>query len=364
MRAGIITFHRADNYGALLQAYALFEVLKRMGHDVEMIDYRTEAIEEHYKYRIIPQIRMNIIKWGYNFLKNFWLVPLKKRKSEKCEDFRKNFFFMSEPVVTDTERSRIEKTYDVIITGSDQIWNYEITGEDNWYCFHKYYPDSHIIAYAASVGDLELFGKQFGKYEKALKEYDAISVREENAREYLEEKLQRTVIKVLDPTLLLDTDSWNILVRTNRYCEGDYVLYYDVEKNFVSHKLAFDLAKKEKLRLVHFDEKYIFDKRLGIEAGPREFLGLIKNASYVVTSSFHATVFSIIFHKKFITVPHPRTGARISSILEELGLEDCICNKIEDFHGFKNDFEDAYERLNMLKEESIIYLRDSINNVK
>ena len=135
MKIGIITFHRADNYGALLQTYGLQEAVRKLGHDVEIIDYRCDAIENAYVYKKIPKLRKKIVKWLFDLLiRN----PKKNNKRDRCQSFRKKYLHMTDSVKTIEERKTIQKSFDVIITGSDQIWNSKITkGKDDWYCFKQ-----------------------------------------------------------------------------------------------------------------------------------------------------------------------------------------------------------------------------------
>ena len=364
MKIGILTFHRADNYGAMLQAYALTKELNDLGCDAELIDYRCDAIEnQYYPYKMVPPKRKNCIKWGKQLIKNFWIVPKKNTNGVKCRAFRDKYFKMSRSVRTASDRAAIENEYDLIITGSDQIWSYGITGSaDDWYCFKRNGGKASVVSYAASVGNLAEFNTHFFEYEDKLKAYDSISVREEDAKEYLEKKLNKSIQKVLDPTLIVDHNVWNKVAVSPR--TDHYVFYYDVERNEVANKIANDTAEKTGLPLVHYDLKKFTDKNLSLDAGPDEFLGLIKNADYVVTSSFHGTVFSTLFKKKFVSALHPTTGARVKSLLTDLDLADRICTSSDKFHGFSDDFHDSDERLEKLRKESINYLKEVIANVE
>lgn len=364
MKVGILTFHRADNYGAMLQAYALMTELNDLGCNAEIIDYRCDAIEnQYYPYKMLPSKRRNFIKWGWHLCKNFWVIPKKNKNGIKCKEFRDKYFKMSRSVKTASDRAAIENEYDLIITGSDQIWSYAITRcADDWYCFKRSGGKAYIASYAASVGSVAQFNTHFFEYEDRLKAYDAISVREEDAKEYLEKKLNRPIQKVLDPTLIVDPDIWNKVAVSPR--NDHYVFYYDVERNEVANQIANETANKEGIPLVHYDQKKFTDKNLALDAGPDEFIGLIRNADYVVTSSFHGTVFSTLYKKKFVSVLHPTTGARVKTLLTDLNLADRICTSVDGFHGFSDDFHDSDERLEKLRKESINYLKEVIANVE
>lgn len=367
MKIGILTFHRADNYGALLQAYALQSKLNAMGNETEIIDYRCMAIENDYFYKIIPPIRKNVFAWCNCFIKNTYVVPKKRIKAEKCESFRINYLNLSESVAKSEDRSNVEKKYDLIITGSDQIWSTKLThGKDDWYCFKKSEDSCKVVSYGASVGNLNEFISRFELFKSDLSKYSYISTREEESKKFLQEMLKRDIYKVLDPTLIVDHDIWyNLAQNTEINIQEKYLLYYDVEENKNAQEIAVNIAKTKKLKIVHFSDS-INMLRMGIyvqQAGPCDFLSLIKNAEYVVTSSFHATVFSIVFNVPFITIPHPKTGARVRSLLGDLRLESRICNIFNEFDDVSIDSEgngNTYKIINEWAKEAENYLMKCI----
>lgn len=180
--------------------------------------------------------------------------------------------------------------------------------------------------HAASVGSLSCFKERFSDFLPILNEYDAISVRENDVQVFLEEKLNRKIHTVIDPTLLVDKQLWLKLVSDVRRRRDRYMVYYDVDQNKLSRQVAGDIARQSKCEVLQFNQ--IRSPRadttcLG-HAGPIEFLNSIYGAECIVTSSFHATVFSILFHKNFIVALHPMTGERIRSLLSMLGLEERI----------------------------------------
>ena len=371
MKIGIITFHRADNYGAVLQAYALQETLRNLGNDVEIIDYRCDAIENDYIYQVIPAFNSNIFLWTINFINRFYVVHKKRIKGKKCKKFRKDYLILSPSVKTRKDREIIQKEYDLIITGSDQIWSIKLTsGKDDWYCYkQENMTGAQIVSYGASVGNLELFKHNFELFRNDLKMYKKISVREDETKEYLEKELSRCVQRVVDPTILLEKKYWDDIVKDEKsVINDDYVLYYDVEGNEIAKRIALSIAKKNKLKLAHFDTslKLILTEHFVQEAGPLEFLSLIKNAKYVVTSSFHATVFSVIFEKSFVTIPHPKTGARVRCLLLDLGLGERIVSQFDDssVDVIKQDidYNKVGRTINKMRTQSLIYISECIDS--
>lgn len=327
MKAGILTFHRAGNFGALLQAYALCRTLLEKGIEAEVIDYRCPAIESAYTYGLLPaRLRPNPLKWKAQFRN----LKRKKREKESCARFREQHLPLSRPYVSDAERAGLEDTYALILTGSDQIWNPAHTGGKNdWYAFRRSGKNSVVASYAASVGGLHSFRYYYRFYRDDLAAYDLLSVREGNARAFLEKDLMRPVRQLPDPVFLLAADRWEALAEPSPLEGGPYLLYFDVSSNEEACRIARRAAGEKQLRLVHFSGSLPDSDRtpFASDTGPCQFLSLIRHAEAVVTSSFHAAAFSVLFEKPFLAVPHPRTGDRVRELLAGLGLSGRIAEK-------------------------------------
>ncbi len=359
LKVGIITFHRGDNYGAVLQTAALRAKAAEYAGDARVIDYRCSAIEDFYKGNYFPRPKKNILLWMKQVIN--WRKKDKtfKEKKEKFEKFRE-LFNMSESVSGDSDRSRVESEYDVILTGSDQIWNERITkGFDPFYCFVRCGSNKSLVlaSYAASLGSVSSFENCSGKYREAIMAYDYVSVRESDALEYLREKYRDDVCKTIDPTLLVEPDFWSTMAPGTQ--RKKYLFYYDVAKNDTAKGIALKLAKENKLELIHFCDDIMpcRKRKLVTDAGPVDFLNLIRSAEMVVTSSFHATVFSIVFKKRFVTVAHPVTGSRVRTLLGDVGLEECLYNgDLEKNMSFRPDYEKVFSKLSLLRKSSEAYL--------
>ncbi len=369
MKVGILTFHRADNYGAVLQTYALYSQCVAMGCDVKIIDYRCNAIENAYLPIKFPGLRKNMYRWSIDTVNYLRFGRAWNEKKEKFESFRK-MFSMSPPYFNSSDRCVVEAEYDYIITGSDQIWSADILNNkpDNWYCYKKEtQTGTRVFSYAASVGSLPRFKEKFCEFEPTLRNYDVLSVREAEVRYFLEEKLHRKIYTVLDPTLLVDKQLWLDLINYKDNKNDSYLVYYDVAQNKLSRKIAKDIATHNKYSIVKFNQ--IKSPTLNTEylsnAGPIDFLNSIYNAKCVVTSSFHATVFSILFQKKFVAVLHPITGERIKSLLSILGLEDRIIydckNNVTEIMNQPIDYASVEVKLSELRAESIDYLKVALS---
>lgn len=371
LRVGIITFHRADNYGALLQTYALQDVLQENGNEAEIIDYRCEAIERAYHYRIMPRFRLNAVRWMKWLYINIKHVPRLKRKAKKFERFRDEFLRLSSSYRLPEDRTTVEEKYDLIITGSDQIWNPRIThGKDDWYAFRKKSGSAVVVSYAASAGNLSLFRMYYNQYREDLERYECISVREHNLRDFLAARVNKPVYAVSDPTFLIGREKWEKMTVNPGIQASSYIFYYDVDSNETSISVVRKLASEKKLDIVFFTDlpSGEYNKICAEDAGPGEFLGLIKSAKYVVTSSFHATVFSLIFQKQFIAIPHPRTGKRVATVLKDIGLESRLLDNTTQFSAGVIDEEINWpavqKEIDGMKEESMKYLSDCIREAR
>ena len=198
---------------------------------------------------------------------------------------------------------------------------------------------------------------------KLLEKYTKITVREDSAKEMLKNmNIQST--QVLDPTLLLNKEEWNE-VTSNKLNKNGYVLIYQLHEDKKLEKFAEEFAQKTNRQLVRISISWLYRFKSGKLAylpTPNEFLEYFKKCEYVITDSFHATVFSIMFNKKFIDILPNGTGTRIISLLKLLGLENRIVNNYEDFSliGKEIEYETVNNKLENEREKSIEILNDII----
>lgn len=336
MKIGIITFHRADNYGAVLQAYALQKVFENINHEVNIIDYRCSDIEKEYGALKFPKLCKNVTLWLKRIPQWYYSKSLIDEKTERFNKFRMEYMNLTDALFSEEDHRKIEEEYDLIVTGSDQVWNPSITGGvDSWYYFIKTLENNEILvaSYAASVGNINEYKSWFPETKKYLECYNFISVREIDAYNYLKKIIpHKNITLCIDPTLLVDSELWRQISNNKVEVSEPYLLYYDAAQNDEAKKIAIMVAKSLNLRLVHFnpDLYKLNNSSYVVNAGPIEFLSYIRNASFVVTSSFHGTVFSLIFERKFISVAHPRHGGRVKDLLSIVQLENRICLKADD----------------------------------
>lgn len=363
MKIGILTFHCAHNYGAVLQCYALQETLKQMGHDVEVIDYRPEYLLAPYRrFDVHRFISRNPLKMAKKCVTE---IVLANKRIIRYDSF--NRFITKELRLSEkTEGKSIPQKYDVYVMGSDQIWNPKITnGFDPVYFGDFGFPKDNkkYVAYAASMGATSLEDDAKAFYMKALKSFDSVSVREIQLAALLQPLTDKKVEIVLDPTLLVDRNLWSGITKTPRIKEK-YVLVYQVRYDSNTLRIAYDIAKE--IGAVVVEITAFFNPRLKKNrlqcASPEEFIGWIRNASCVVTTSFHGTAFSVIFNKPFYCIALGDNGdSRSASLLKNIGLEDRMINKNDSpgFSGINYDHPNA--KLSLLKEKSKEYLLKAIS---
>ena len=348
MRIGIVTFYRADNCGAVLQCYALYKYLTDLGNNVEVIDYRTEEIEKHY--RVYPKLRKNLYRLLISY--SFTLTHLKEVKSKvnKFNSFR-NLIKTTKSYTKGEMMSNSFDKYDLIISGSDQLWSPYITGgiDEVYYlnlkgCFKK-------ATYAMSMGNISAPDFQGIRFRELVKTFDHISMRECDAASFISGIVGRSVPQVIDPTLLLSADQWECMLDNVKLnVPKKYIFLYYIAEDDELLKVAEHLANKLDITIIHANVYRKKVKKLNCnmvsltDIGPLDFVYLIRNAFKVVTSSFHGTAFSCVFRKDIHLLLPKGTGARVKSICEMFGISNRIYSSYEDF-----------VKKNGTKEDEIIY---------
>ncbi len=362
----ITTFVKARNYGAALQAFALQNVLEQNKEQVYFINYKDRKIEEGYRIFYIDKKSLNsILK---SILSNIIFFTKNIRKRHRFNSFiNKKIKLTNSIKKIDDIQQKINA--DIFITGSDQVWNPEITGElSDIYTLNFGNKNIKRISYAASVGNEKNIQKYKEDYIKKISKIDKISVREESAKIELERILPDKEIEVvLDPTLLLTKEEWKKEISDLKNEKEKYILAYHVKEDKEFIKITNELSRKTGYKIIHFDKRNRGLKNVLRSAyieGPLEFINLIKNAEYIVATSFHATVFSIIFNKKFWIVPHATTGSRVTDLLKKLGISNRAVKNFEEFKKKDYNEEIDYEKVNKKLEEerkkSLEWLNDAI----
>ena len=367
MKIGIITIHNSPNYGACLQSYALYKYIVNQRLECELIDLKRpihDGYVESPDFRPYYIYKESVWKKAKGFAKRF-LKPQSVSKEStnpkriiKFNEFNKEIKY-STPYYSIDSLYDNPPSYDVYISGSDQLWNPEQPFPIEPY-FLTFVRNSSAkkISYASSIGISSLDSRQIKDFSHWLSSYDAISVREPDAAKILQPHLKQKIEIVADPTFLLDVNEWKLLARD--YSERGYILCFmlSFQPALLSEALrvANDLSKKLIVigqRNIPKDKRYI----LIDDAGPKEFLGLIKSSDCVFTDSFHGTVFSILLGiRNFFSyvAKGNRRASRLETLLSSLGLLDRIIRN-DDFSKVDGLLKRGIdvEKLNiMLEDES------------
>lgn len=348
MKVGILTFHNADNYGAVLQAYALQETLKTNlpNAEISIIDYRNTTIENSYK--IIGK-KKNI----FSFAIQLFYVPFHIIKKRRFEFFRRKFFVLNKDLNTE---------YDYVVYGSDQIWNYTLTSNDLTYFGQNV--TGKKIGYAVSDGG-ELYITE--KVKELLNSFILINCREDSLKRKLcNENIKVPMNTVCDPVFLLGKDKWKTIAQVPK--QKNYVLAYKVGYNENFDAEAIKLSEKLKLDLIQVVyvqslRTYFFKTQTYLQAiSPQKFLGLLISSSYIITTSFHATAFSLIFKKNFMVLKVEKRSERITDLLTSLGMLERYVSSVNDMNEIDTKYTEEYEiKLSKIIQESKAVLLNEIH---
>lgn len=356
-KMGIITFHRANNYGAALQAYALQNTMENLGAKVEIIDYKNDLIFERYRIKNIKEIR-NIKE----FIKYIITIKDKKILKLKFENFYNNNYKLSKKYDA-SNINLANEHYDGFITGSDQVWNVNLHGNDQNYFLDFVSKSKKRYSYAGSFGTDKIKGYLDKNCIDNLMKFDLLSVREENGQGIIDELINMNSEVVLDPTLLLKRCEWEKLI-SNKKINYDYILIYKIADTPNLIKFSKMLAKKNRCKIVYIDNTY--KKYFGMKnvktSSPTEFLMLFRDAKFVVTSSFHGLAFSINFEKNFYYELDNRkenNNSRLENLAKKIGVENReIKHYKENFE--KIDYTIIRNKLEKERNRSIDFLKNII----
>lgn len=363
-RVGTMTFHMAHNYGAMLQAYALPTAMQKLGYDCEVIDYRFPYIDRWSRIERWNDLlsKHGTVGGALRYLKRvFTGCYLRDDMHIKFDRFERRIIPHSSKIYWDKAELN-GMPYDAILFGSDQIWNSALTDgvAEEYIGGFECLPGTKKIAYAASCGSSDFHPESRAVYENYLRDFSAIAVREASFQKALCSRGFR-VECVLDPTLLLTTDDWKkLLPRKNPAGQGEYLLIYAFDEDDALYDLARNYSMEKNLPIVviaYTQKEAMHGMKVLTDCGPLEFLSLLAGAAHVITSSFHGTVFSVLFHKNFHCVPHPQYRERTDSLLDLLGLTDHNVDELTAFKEIQTDWETVDALLDRQRTASIDYLR-------
>lgn len=372
MKTGLVTFYHIHHYGALLQAAATERAVEALGGDCEIIDYFVNQNNDLFRrptglgsaaadaHTALHYKALSARYWRFEAFAATHL-HISGHRFESLEELR-----------------AAELPYDVVLAGSDQIWNPKIFPDGHFDpVFFGAFSQRRKIAYAPSFGIPRIPEGMEDELRGYLSQFSHLSVRERQGQRIVEEISGRRVPVVLDPTLLLTREQWAAMANTpqgypagnSQNTPGGYILCYCISKPGALAPYIQNLANRTGLPVVQLcgiRQKVHPKARCILDAGPAEFLGLFQNASYVCTNSFHGTVFSVQFQKPFFTAVAPSElaepeSSRTFSLLSSLGLTERIIGK-GDTAGLEDavDWAAAGSRLEAARQNSLDYLRAAL----
>lgn len=319
-KIGILTFHCSNNYGAVLQAYALCRTIQKIykDSDVQVIDYRCEGT--------VTKTSFFNLKKKNGFVRALLHYRQINSINKKFDKFRNKYLNLSKTYITKDNLKMHSNDFDVIISGSDQVWNLTWSGNDAVYFQDFNENDRSKFSYAASFGFEKLDHDQIPFYKNLLQRFSKISVREESGKRIIEEQLGLHAEKHIDPTLLFSSDEWRKIAIAPKF-KRKFILVYMVPKQKSVISYANRLSKETGLPILMLSKNFepINAKHVG-DSSPEEFVGWFEHAEYVVTNSFHGTAFSLIFHKKLSVELNNIRGLNIRSkdLLETCGIKSDV----------------------------------------
>lgn len=369
-KIGIITFHNSYNCGSMLESYAMQKSIEKYcGDNVEIIDFSNEGQKKLYKIFF----KNNSLK---NILKNILLLPnyrKLKMNNMKYEEFREKNFHLSKNKFNNMNELN-DKNYSCIVSGSDQIWNMTIPDADDAY-FLPWVNSAKKVAYAPSFGSKNIlkYAKSSEKYKKYLMNYDYLSIREKNGQKWIKDMIDKEVPVLIDPTLILTASCYDEILANDINEKEKYIFFYCPSFNQNICKYVKKISKKYNLKVITWSCKSYSTrmiKRFGFELAkyenPSSYLYYIKNAELVLTTSFHGTIFSTIYNKKFFTIKNGDMYGdddRVITLLSQLKMLDRLITYDFDnaFNYLKEvDYSKYNNQIKKLQMEAIKYLVESV----
>lgn len=354
MKVGIITVHRAYNYGSVLQCYALQKVLQEMGHDVWVIDYRQRWTEAVYKPFSLYYVWFFLKKKNLHAIVAYWRE--RKERAERLIVSKAVFEpFLGHFRLTAPCHNLLPQDFDVYIVGSDQLWSHScVGGEDNVYLGYFRRPKkSRLVGYALSAGvnSLYVLGKK--RLANILENFDKISLRESSNAETVKALTGKCLPICVDPTLLTDVSMWQSMINSS-WRQKKYIAVYQVRHAAGQQELL--LAKAQRFaNELHCEVVDLSSADYSVE----DFISAIKYAQYVFTTSFHATVFSILMETPcYVVKLNDGLDVRYVDLLTNLGLGEELVDADFTPKPFQVDFQVVKSKILEYQKSSLDYLKN------
>ena len=370
----LVTFYKSDNYGTNLQAYALETILQRLKYDVEFLKtfkVKSEFIKHPMLLYAWISLKLNLKKNKAFYHPDKYLIS--ENRQRRLTNFQKEFFKEKSYITSKDWKTAINNNV-IFVVGSDILWNPVRGYPGRYFLDFAYYSGLKRFSYASSVGSLELPKKFFKAYKRYLGSMEAVGVREESVKKMLEPIVEREVTQVVDPTLLLTRNDWEVFAESAEVSvpinNNGFVLCYFVMNDpryWKYVKLISQTYNKQIIVLpMHkLDEDQPYD--IITDGTPPEFVWLIKNADFICTDSFHACVISSIFHKEFYLLRRTRKAenAKYDDFLNRYGLAERSVRNEKVFELMPTtDFSVFDARVSVDRKNAIAFLRTALKKCK
>ena len=353
-KVGILTFHKAISYGAVLQSYALQNFMFNLGIDNEIVDYKCDYMVNRYQ-KTFRRTSNNAVK---DFLWSIKTASGVRAGRKTTYEFANKFLKMSRPYTKDT-LANAKSEYKAFVTGSDQVWSPTCVGFDPAY-FLTFADSNQKYSYAASIAVKKYPDNLKDEFVKRISDFQGCSVREKSGAEIVRELTGKEASVNIDPTLLLDSSDWDKIAYDKK--SEPYIFLFNVLKPKKLIDYAIKLAEEKDMKILYLNNRHpVAHKRIEYldPVTADKFIGLIKNAAYVCTNSFHGNAFSVIYGKKFIVETETAASVNIRSqeLLEYLGLSDRILSSAHTPDIDKEyDIDNVRQKLEEERKKSAEYL--------
>lgn len=356
MKIGIVTFHCAVNYGALLQTYGLYRVLTDMGHDVKVVDYRPQFLLR--PYRIIFKERYSILK-PKGFIRELAAAPIRIRRNRHFAKFISKHIALEQ-----IDLNSSDNNFDAFIFGSDQIWNPHITeGDTTYFAEAPAFRGKLNIAYAASAGSVANFNDDWNsKIIKLINNFNAVSLREASLANHIRNISGIDFPVLPDPVILSGAQTFAPIAEPYK-AKKPYMIYFALWRSNDNLQKAHAIAKRRGLELVEIVSNQESIKNLYIEqsASFERLISLYRGADFVVSGSFHGTVLAIIFNKEFAFFHQGlAVSERIENLLADLSLSDRIIKGSTDIPNKPIDWGMVNDALELRRRQAFQFLAEAL----
>ncbi len=359
---GIVThskYFNFVNYGSMLQCYALQQTLNKLSVDNTVIDYRNDALLSMDVNNPLKNMRDVRFASRIGCLISY---PSIRKANKKFNAFWSEYYRKTDEVYTSENFNKLD--FDGYICGSDTIWDInESEGFDRgFFADYECMLGKNNISYSPSVGDRPFTEMDREELTLMLENFKSISVREISNIGILESCTNKKIVRTLDPTLLLECHEYEKITKESSYTKP-YILLYSREYNSEMVKFADKLAQKYKLKVIEISLRIqnCFKHKMAYNTGVDEFLGLVKNAEYVITNSYHGAIFAMQFRREYYVFSRSGCSNKIQALLNLVGLDERLLTSADCEEQMKIDYNNVWDIIKIERQKSIEYLKTALN---